>query len=109
MLHVRFEQSGAALVVTPLAPRLDASVAVALVAAVEEHVRSRSVVVLSLLHVSTVDASGLAALVRVHQLMPPGSELRLAHAPLAVRALLEATSLDHLFRAFADTAAAAQP
>ena len=108
MLHVRFEQSGAALVVTPLAARLDASVAGSFVSAVEDHVRTRALVVISLVHVATLDASGLAALVRVHQAMPPGSELRLAHVPPTVHALLEATSLDHLFPAFQDAAAAAQ-
>ncbi|HEX9242921.1 MAG TPA: STAS domain-containing protein [Anaeromyxobacter sp.] len=106
MLHVRFEQLGDALVVTPLARRLDAAAAAAFVAAVREQVRHRPRVVVSLAHVVAVDASGLAALVAVHQLMPPGSELRLAHAPAAARALLEATSLDHLFPAFDDAAAA---
>jgi anti-sigma B factor antagonist len=106
MLHVRFEQLGSALVVTPLVRRLDAAVAPELVATIADHVRSRPRVVLSLASVVAVDASGLAALVAIHQAMPPGSQLRLAHAPPSVRALLEATSLDHLFPAFDDAAAA---
>jgi anti-sigma B factor antagonist len=106
MLHVRFEQSGAALLVTPLAPRLDAATAAGLVAVVRDHVRGRPLVVVSLAHVVAMDASGIAALVAVHRLMPPGGELRLAHARPGIRALLEATSLDALFPAFEDAAAA---
>jgi anti-sigma B factor antagonist len=108
MLHVRFEQSGAALLVTPLAPRLDAAAAAAFVEAVRDHVRARPLVVVSLAHVGSMDASGIAALVAVHRLMPPGGELRLAHANPGIRALLEETSLDDLFPAFDDAAAALQ-
>jgi anti-anti-sigma factor len=106
MVHVRFDQLGSALVVTPLLRRLDAAAAPGFVAAVRDKVKDQPRVVVSLAHVATLDASGLAALVAVHQLMPPGSELRLAHAPPAVRALLEATSLDLVFPAFEDEAAA---
>ena len=106
MVHVRFDQLGSALIVTPLLRSLDAAAAPAFVDAVGQQVRDRLRVVVSLAHVTSLDASGLAALVAVHQLMPAGSELRLAHAPPPVRALLEATSLDLVFPAFDDEAAA---
>lgn len=106
MLRSRFEVSGDALVVTPLGPRLDASTAAEFVAAVRDQVRSRRVVVVSLTHVTAVDASGLASLVAILKLMPPGAALRLAHARPAVRTLLEATLLDELLPAFEDAQAA---
>lgn len=106
MLRVRFETSGDALVVTPLAQRLDAAAAAEFVAAVRDHVSTRRLVVVSLAHVGAMDASGLAALVATLKLMPPGAALRLAHARPAVRTLLEATLLDELLPAFDDAAAA---
>ena len=106
MLHVQFSMSGEALLVTPLARRLDAAVAAELVAAAAEHVCERRLVVVSLAHVTTLDASGLAALVAIHQRMAPGGTLRLAHARPAVRSLLEATFLDEVFPAFEDAASA---
>lgn len=106
MLRSRFEISGDALVITPLAPRLDASTAAEFVAAVRDQVRGRRVVVVSLAHVAAVDASGLAALVAILKLLPPGAGLRLAHARPAVRSLLEATLLDELLPAFDDSQAA---
>lgn len=106
MLHVQFRISGEALLVTPLVRRLDASVAGELVAAVEGHLRGRRLVVVSLANVATLDASGLAALVAIHQRMAPGGTLRLAHARAAVRSLLEATFLDEVFPAFEDAASA---
>jgi anti-anti-sigma factor len=106
MLRVRFEVSGDALLVTVLAERLDALSAPAFLAAVGDQVRGRRIVVVSLVHVAAVDASGLAALVTTLELMPPGATLRLAHARPAVRALLEATLLDELLPAFEDPVAA---
>jgi anti-sigma B factor antagonist len=106
MLSVRFEEAGDALLVTPLARRLDASAAPELVALAGDWVRGRRVVVVSLAHVGAVDASGLAALVSLLQRMPPGGALRLAHASPAVRSLLASTLLDELLPAFDDAGVA---
>src|SRR5512140_800992 len=99
MLHVRFEERRGALVVTPLAGRLDADVAPEFRDAVCPSVAGRRLVVVSLEHVRAMDASGLAALVAVLKAMPPGGELRLAHASPRVLALLAVTHLDELFPA----------
>lgn len=106
MLQVQFGLSGDALLVTPFARRLDASAGAELVAAARDHVRGHALVVVSLAHVQAVDASGLGALVALHQRMPPGATLRLAHAAPEVRSLLEATFLDEVFPAFDDEAEA---
>jgi anti-anti-sigma regulatory factor len=106
MLHVRFEQSGAALLVTPLAARLDAAAASEFVAATRDLVRGRPLVVVSLAHVGAMDATGVAALVALHRQLPPGGALRLAHVRPGIRALLAETFLDGLFPAFEDAAAA---
>jgi anti-sigma B factor antagonist len=97
MLHVRFEERRGALVVTPLAARLDAAVAPDFRDAVCPSAAGRRLVVVSLARVRSADASGLAALVAIHRCMAPGGELRIANAGPRVRALLEATRLDELF------------
>lgn len=102
MLHVRFEDRRGALVVTPLAGRLDASVAPEFRDAARASVTGRRLVVVSLAHVRSADASGLAALVSILRVMPPGGELRIANASPRVRALLAATRLDELFPADED-------
>jgi anti-anti-sigma regulatory factor len=99
MLSVRFEETGEALVVTPIARRLDAAAAPELVALAGGWVRNRRLVVVSLAHVVTADASGLAALVALMQRMPPGGTLRLAHANARIRSLLASTLLDDLLPA----------
>ena len=108
MLSARFEISGEALLVTPLARRLDASCAAELVAIAGEHVAGRRLVVVSLAQVAHLDASGLAALLALHRRMAPGGTLRLAHASPRVRALLASTFLDEVLPAFEDAAAALQ-
>lgn len=99
MLQVRFDETDGALLVTPLVRRLDAEVAPALRDAVEPRIAGERwrLVVLSLVHVRSVDASGLAALVAILRLIPPGGELRLAHVAPSVRALLALTRLDEVF------------
>jgi anti-anti-sigma factor len=106
MLHARFDERGEALLVTPFARRLDAKLATHFTAVVGERARGRRLVVVSLVHVVAIDASGLASLVAILKRMAPGGTLRLLHVPSAVRTLLEATFLDELFPAFddADTA-----
>jgi anti-sigma B factor antagonist len=99
MLHVRFQERRGALVVTPLAARLDATVAPEFRDAVCASAAGRRLVVLSLAHVRSADASGLAALVAIQRAMPPGGELRIVDAGPRVRALLAATRLDELFPA----------
>jgi anti-sigma B factor antagonist len=108
MLHVRFAETNGALIVTPLVPRLDAAAAQDFRATVGAAAAGRRLVVVSLSHVRSVDASGLAALVSVLQRMAPGGELRIAHAGPRVRALLASTRLDELFPAFEDATAAIQ-
>jgi anti-anti-sigma factor len=102
MLHVRFEERRGALVVTPLAGRLDASVAPELRDAVRPAAAGRRLLVISLAHVRSADASGLAALVSIHKAMGPGGELRIAGAGPGIQALLAATHLDELFPADAE-------
>jgi anti-anti-sigma factor len=99
MLHVRFEERRGALVVTPLAVRLDATVAPEFRDAVCASAAGRRLVVISLSHVRSADASGLAALVAIQKALAPGGELRIAGAGPRVRALLAATRLDELFPA----------
>lgn len=106
MLHVRFAETNGALIVTPLVTRLDAVTAVDFRETVGAAVAGRRVAVVSLSHVRSVDASGLAALVSVLQRMAPGGELRIAHADARLRALLAATRLDELLPSFEDATAA---
>jgi anti-sigma B factor antagonist len=106
MLHVRFEEARGALLVTPLARRLDAEAAPELRDAVVEAARGRRLVVLSLVHVRAVDASALAALVAILKALGPGGELRLAHVHPRVAGLLSLTHLDEVLPAYADTSAA---
>jgi anti-anti-sigma factor len=106
MLHARFDERGDALIVTPFTRRLDAELAPDFAAVVGEHARGRRLVVVSLAHVSALDASGLASLLAVLKHMAPGGALRLLHVRPAVRTLLEATFLDELFPAFDDADAA---
>jgi anti-sigma B factor antagonist len=106
MLHVRFEDACGALVVTPLAPALDATVAPDLRDQVGALAQNRTRVVVSLAHVRSIDASALAALVSILKRMPPGGELRLVHVSTRVRALLALTYLEEVFPVFEDASAA---
>ncbi len=106
MLHVRFEETGDALVVTPLVVRLDAEHALDFRKVVGDMARGRSLVVISLSHVASIDASGLAALVSVLKRLAPGGEVRLVQPSPAVRAYLARTRLEELFPAFDDAASA---
>lgn len=106
MLHVRFEETRGALVVTPLARTLDAEIAPELRDVVGAMVGGRTLVVVSLAHVRSVDASALAALVSILQRMPPGGELRLVEAAPPVRALLSRTHLDEVLPTFEDSSRA---
>jgi anti-anti-sigma factor len=98
MLRVEFQESERALIATPLASRLDASVALELRDALVAPARDHAVLVVDLVHVATMDASGLAALVSIMKAMRPGAELWLARAPPPVRALLARTGLDQILR-----------
>lgn len=105
-LHLRFEEAGPALLVTPLASTLDAGCALELRDAGCALARGRALVVVSLEHVRALDASALAALVSILKVMAPGGALRLAHAGEGPRALLARTHLDEVFPVFADASAA---
>ncbi len=106
MLHVRFQDTRGALVVTPLARALDAGVALELRDVVGASASGRALVVVSLEHVRAIDASALAALVSIQKRLAPGGELRLAGAGPRVRALLALTHLDEVFPTFADASGA---
>lgn len=106
MLHVRFAETNGALIVTPLVTHLDAGTALDFRTTVGAAVAGRRLVVVSLSHVRSLDASGLAALVSVLQRLGPGGELRIAHAGPRVRALLASTHLDELFPSFDDATSA---
>lgn len=97
MLHVRFQETRGALVVTPLARTLDARVAAELRDVVGASASGRALVVISLVHVQAVDASALAALVAIQKRLAPGGALRLVGAAPRVRALLALTHLDEVF------------
>lgn len=98
-MQVRLEDRDGALVVTPLVARLDALSALEFRDAVVPSVRGRLLVVVSLAHVEHVDPSGLAALVAILKQLPPGGEVRLVAVRPPVRALLDRTHLDEVFRA----------
>ncbi len=106
MLQVRFEETGGALVVTPLVARLDAEHAPDFRKVVGDMARGRSLVVVALSHVASIDASGLAALVSVLRRMAPLGELRLVQPSPAVRAFLARARLDTLFPSYGDAASA---
>ncbi|HEX9399082.1 MAG TPA: STAS domain-containing protein [Anaeromyxobacter sp.] len=98
MLEVSFEESEFALIVTPLAARLDAAIALELREALVGPARERGALVVDLVHVAAIDASGLAALVSVMKAMRPGGELWLARVTPPVRAVLARTGLDQVLR-----------
>jgi anti-sigma B factor antagonist len=96
-MDVLFEQRGGALVITPRIKRLDAQAAAGFRDAVGERVKGAQLVVVSLTDVTFIDSSGLAALISVLKRVPPGGQLRLAHANSAVRSLLTLTRLGKVF------------
>ncbi len=104
MLQVKFEERGGVLFITPLAARLDATVAPAFRDSARELAHGRSLVVVSMSQVNAIDASGAAALVSILKRMAPGGELRLAGASPTVRSFLSELGLDELFPAFEDAA-----
>jgi anti-anti-sigma factor len=95
-----------ALVVKPDVRCLDAEAAARLRQIVEPLARGRSLLVLSLAGVESIDPSGLAVLVWILKRMSPGGELRLESPSASVRALLAATHLDELFRLADDSTTA---
>ena len=103
MSLVNFEQKGGTVFVVASGPRLDAEVASEFARRVAGQVQGRSLVTVSLANVEAVDCSGLAALVLIHQKMPPGGVLRLADVRPAVRELLESTGLAAIFPVADDT------
>jgi anti-sigma B factor antagonist len=98
MLKVHFQESERGLIAAPLTARLDASVALELRDALVGPARAHAAVVVDLVHVATMDASGLAALVSVMKAMRPGAELWVANAKPPVRALLARTGMDRVLR-----------
>lgn len=96
MATVSFEEAGDGLLVVPHYQALDAEVAREFADAVSARARGRHRVVVSLRDVSSLDVSGLAAIVVVLKRMPPGGQLWLADVGAPVRALLETTGLEEL-------------
>jgi anti-sigma B factor antagonist len=104
-IQVRFEEEEGVLRVTPLAPRLDADVALAFRDSVVPLAHGRALVIVSLARVSFVDSSGLAALVSVQKRLAPGGRLRLVDLAPPIAVLLARTHLDELFCAAEEAAA----
>jgi anti-anti-sigma factor len=106
MLHVRFEETRGALVVTPLVRTLDAEVAPELRELAGAMASGRAHVIVSLVHVRSIDASALAALVGVLKRMAPRGVLQLSQVTPPVRAFLAETRLDEVFPVLEDASAA---
>jgi anti-sigma B factor antagonist len=107
-MEVGFEETSGALVVTPGAKRLDATVAPEFRAVVGPRVEKARLVVLSLAKVAFMDSSGLAALISVLKRLPTGGQLRLASANSSIRSLLALTRLEKLLPVYDDVNAALQ-
>ncbi|MBX2798365.1 MAG: STAS domain-containing protein [Myxococcales bacterium] len=73
--------------------RLDVASAEILVCEASRSVRGRRTVVLDMGDVAAVDRAGLCALLRISQLLPPGSTLRLAGCAPSVRHALQDANL----------------
>jgi anti-sigma B factor antagonist len=99
-MEIQFQQTGGALVVTPHIKRLDAQAAAAFRSTVCERVGGERVVVVSLVHVTFIDSSGLAALISVLKRVAAGGQLRLAHPNSAVRSLLTLTRLEKVLPSY---------
>ena len=96
-MDIHFEETPAALVVTPRIKRLDALVAVEFRSAVIPRVEKTRMVVLSCADVTFMDSSGLAALISVLKRLPAGGQLRLAAPSASVRSMLALTRMDKVF------------
>lgn len=96
MERVSFEEAGDGLLVVPHYELLDAGVAREFADAASARARGHRRVLVSLRDVSSMDASGLAALVVLLKRLPAGGQLWLTDVDAPVRALLEATGLDDL-------------
>lgn len=96
-MDIQFEETPAALVVTPRLKRLDAVAAVEFRGVVAPRVEKARVVVLSLADVAFMDSSGLAALISVLKRLPAGGQLRIAAPSSSVRSLLSITRMDKVF------------
>lgn len=106
---VEVDERDGTLFVTPLVKSLDAESAPQLRQVLAYVTSGRRLVVISLAHVTSIDCSGLAALVSAYKRLGPAGELRLVSACPAARALLAATHLDELLPVFDDPADAASP
>jgi anti-sigma B factor antagonist len=106
---VEIDERDGALFVTPLVTSLDAESAPQLRQVLAYVTSGRRLVVISLAHVTSIDCSGLAALVSAYKRLGPAGELRLVSACPAARALLAATHLDELLPVLEDLADAASP
>jgi anti-sigma B factor antagonist len=99
-MEVQFQQVGGALVVIPHIKRLDAQAAAAFRSAVCDRVGEARLVVVSLVQVTFIDSSGLAALISVLKRVPAGGQVRLAHPHSAVRSLLTLTRLEKVLPSY---------
>lgn len=96
-MDIHFEETPAALVVTPRIKRLDALVAVEFRSVVIPRVEKARMVVLSCADITFMDSSGLAALISVLKRLPAGGQLRLAAPSASVRSMLALTRMDKVF------------
>jgi anti-sigma B factor antagonist len=96
-MDIHFEETPAALVVTPRIKRLDALVAVEFRSVVIPRVEKARTIVLSCADITFMDSSGLAALISVLKRLPAGGQLRLAAPSASVRSMLSLTRMDKVF------------
>lgn len=105
-MEVGFEETQGALVITPIAKRLDATVAPEFRTLVSDRVSKAQLVVLALDKVTFIDSSGLAALISLIKRLPRGGELRLASVSSSIRSLIAITRLEKLLPVYDNVASA---
>jgi anti-sigma B factor antagonist len=101
MSQVECEELRGALVARPTSSRLDAFAAPTFRSELVAVARGRSLVVLTMEHVSFVDSSGLGSIVSVLKSLAEGGQLRLVGVGDSLAALLRLTRLDRVFSSYA--------
>jgi anti-sigma B factor antagonist len=103
------ERPHGVLVLKPQGARLDAVSAPGFRANTLPRIAGNTLVVLDLTLMQAADSTGLGAIVAVLKAIPGGGQLRLAHVPPSIRALLALTRLDRVIRSFDTVDAAVGP
>jgi anti-sigma B factor antagonist len=109
-MEVHFEERPhGVLVLKPQGARLDAVSSPGFRARAMPRIAGHTLVVLDLTLMQAADSTGLGAIVAVLKAIPGGGQLRLAHVPPTIRALLGITRLDRVIRSFDTVDAAIGP